>query len=288
MKQQLASFVGLIACSLATVSAHAQTITAPSGSVSTTKSRYEATHEGSTSVFRRDPNVWVLTPEAAQRAGMPMEWASTELKGVAAAAFRREPVGAEMDCGWGSNKNACSPVVDCVLELYFDRSAHPLPWREGSPVADFDPTYASSGDHFLINVGYSPDPVTKATTRKNTLNVRPVFTDPETGQALKLRTVGWAFGYLRVLAYDREAHGSYSYVKLSQGCSTGRHDGAAKTIELISETNTGEPIKTYYTVTLPANWVKRTYEVTEKARADDERFYQGVFKEIQGKNGGKP
>lgn len=54
-------------------------------------------------VFRRDPNIWVYTPEITKRVGMPLEWASDELKGVAAAAFRMERDGAEDDSGlWGN------------------------------------------------------------------------------------------------------------------------------------------------------------------------------------------
>jgi hypothetical protein len=37
-----------------------------------------------------------------------MESASDELKGVVAAAFRREPEGAEQDCGWSGNKSSCA------------------------------------------------------------------------------------------------------------------------------------------------------------------------------------
>jgi hypothetical protein len=43
-------------------------------------------------VFRKDPHIWVVSPEMAKKAGLPLEWASEELQGVSAAAWRMQPV----------------------------------------------------------------------------------------------------------------------------------------------------------------------------------------------------
>lgn len=107
-------FVRLCCGLLAVASAQSQTPASAPNAQTPTMSRYERTHGSTPGVFRRDPNIWVMTPQVAERSGMPKAWASSELRGVAAAASRREPEGAEADCGFGGNKNACQPVVKCV------------------------------------------------------------------------------------------------------------------------------------------------------------------------------
>lgn len=262
------------------VGAQAQTPAPAADTQAPRMSRYERTHGGTPGVFRRDPNVWVMTPEVAERSGMPKAWASSELKGVAAAAFRREPEGAEADCGFGGNKNACQPVINCVLELYFDRNTHLLPWREGSSVAAFDTRYVTSSSHFLSNIGWEPDRVTGAVGKRS---LREPFTDPVSGQGLFWRTAGSknGFGYFGIVAYDREIHGSFSYLKLTQGCSRGKPGGKGEPLQLISQNANGVPIKTYYEIFLPAEWEARTYEEAMKDRQQDENFYKGVFQGMQ-------
>lgn len=250
-------------------------------------SRYVATHEGSRSVFRRDPNIWVLTPEVAERSGMPKEWASTELKGVAAAAFRRELEGAEQDCGFGGNKNACRPVTNCVLELYFDRNTHLLPWREGSPVADFDNWRGSSNYHRAFGGG--KDPVTGATARKNTLGIREPFADPSSGAGLFWWWTSPVYmagtGKSRVMAYDREIDGSFSYLKLETGCTGKDLNGEALALQLRDARS--NVIKQFHEIYLPASWTKRVDALSKSARQLDESFYKGVFESINAKEGEK-
>jgi hypothetical protein len=50
-------------------------------------------------VFRKDPHIWVVSPELGKKAGLPLEWTSEELQGVSAAAWRMQP--GEEQCGWG-------------------------------------------------------------------------------------------------------------------------------------------------------------------------------------------
>jgi hypothetical protein len=179
-------------------------------------------------VFRRDPNVWVYTTEVAQRVGMPLEWASDELKGVAAAAFRMERDGAEEDCGWGGNPKACKPLVRCVLELYFDRQAHPLPWAPNRMVADFYWQHVSSAFHFLPSTGWGPGPngdvsrAVKSSPNYPDLSRQP-FADPQTGEELNFEPgldnpAGVRLGGNRVTAYDKEIHGRYSFVRVQKLC----------------------------------------------------------------------
>lgn len=252
-------------------------------------SRYVATHEGSRSVFRRDPNIWVMTPVVAERSGMPKEWASTELKGVAAAAFRREPEGAEQDCGFGGNKNACRPVINCVLELYFDRNTHLLPWREGSPVADFDNRRGSSNDHQAFGGGVNPMTGAKSRLGLGVSPDRQPFSDPDGGAGLYWWWTSSIYmagtGKSRVMAYDREMHGSFSYLKLETGCTGKDLNGEALALQLRDARS--NVIKQFHEIYLPASWTKRVDALSKSARQLDESFYKGVFESINAKEGEK-
>jgi len=285
VKKIIQSFVS-VCLVLHAIAAPAQTPVEPTKK----PSRYEREHGGSGGVFRRDPNIWVYTTEVARDTGMPMEWASDELKGVVAAAFRREPEGAEQDCGWGGNKNACSPVRRCVLELYFDRTVQKLPWREGSPVVDFDTSdgFSSSIKHGQL---WTFDPVTQSSGRKLSIfSGRTPFTDPETGKDLFWDDAAsprfqvhpasdFIPGGYQVMAYDKEIHGRYSYLKLNHGCG-GHPKAQGVTLQIVSkldmrkESKDRQPLLRIF---LPAGWSARAGEVVKQDREQEHNFYKGVW-----------
>ncbi|MEY4419884.1 MAG: hypothetical protein RLZZ498_480 [Pseudomonadota bacterium] len=228
-------------------------------------------------VFRRDPNIWVYTPEIANRVGMPLEWASDELKGVAAAAFRMERDGAEEDCGWGGNPKACKPVVRCVLELYFDRQTQPLPWAKDSLILDVARgSDGSSGQHFSPVGRFSKDdPMPRMGL------TRQPFADPQTGEELIFANshsnAGWG-----VLAYDREIHGRYAFVRLDDGCGRPERDfSKGQVLQLRPGKRFGEVSKkVFHEVTLPASWTKRIRELTDKKWQQDNDFYKNTWNNI--------
>lgn len=232
------------------------------------------------SVFRRDPNIWVYTPEFAKRAGMPLEWASDELKGVTAAAFRMERQGAEEDCGWGGNPNVCKPVIQCVLELYFDRQTQVLPWEPKRLVADYDWQTVSSAYHALPAIGWVPEPNgdlargSKGSPNYPVLGSRQPYSNPLTGEelffvAVEVRAV------MRVLAYDREIHGRYAFVRLLNGCGRSIHlYPNGETIHLQSRDKQLKTEKVFYEILLPAVWVKRVRELGEEKWKRDDQFYK--------------
>lgn len=237
-------------------------------------------------VYRRDPNIWVYTPEVAKRAGMPLEWASDELKGVAAAAFRLERDGAEEDCGWGGNRNACKPVYQCVLELYFDRQEHKLPWDPKRMVADFDWQTISTATHLLPNFGWvaeaNGDVARGSRSSPNfpSLGARQPFTDPETGAELFWAGVGGEGG-MRVLAYDREIHGRYALVRLLDSCGRPAWKyPSAQTLQLQSRDKHFKTIKVFQDVSLPAPWVKRVRELSEQDWNRDNEFFKKTWDNI--------
>jgi hypothetical protein len=232
-------------------------------------------------VFRRDPNIWVYTPEIAKRVGMPLEWASDELKGVAAAAFRMERDGAEEDCGWGGNPKACKPVVRCVLELYFDRQTQQLPWAKDSLIVDVARgSDGSSGQHFSPVGRFSKDdPMPRMGL------TRQPFADPQTGEELMWNT--------RVLAYDKEIHGRYAFVKLDLGCQgqIGSEPNTKRIFRLETkkdrdarnERQINQPItdsKTFYEVLLPASWDKRVAILRQENWQRDNDFYKNIWNNI--------
>lgn len=89
-----------------------------------------------------DPNVYVYTPEFAKRFQLPMEWASEELKGADAVAFRVVPT--YKSCGWGGNPKACrEDEVRCDMDVYFDHQRNPLPWDERMRPTDLDRSTSS-------------------------------------------------------------------------------------------------------------------------------------------------
>ena len=239
-------------------------------------------------VFRRDPNIWVYTKEVAQRAGMPLEWASDEIKGVAAAAFRMEPDGAEEDCGWGRNPAACKPVMRCALDLYFDRQQHQLPWASNRMVADFDWQSESTAYHLLPAMGWVPEPNgdrsrnTQGSPHYPSLGVQP-FSDPQTGEQL-------FFSGARVLKYDREMHGRYSFVRLYLGCAgiLGQEPHVERVFFLESKATSAirwdkdqripaTDLKSFHEVRLPVSWDIRVGVLRKQDWQRDNDFYKQTW-----------
>ncbi|MBI3728391.1 MAG: hypothetical protein HY254_08675 [Burkholderiales bacterium] len=148
-------------------------------------SSYEARIAKRRSVHDMDPNVYVYTPEFARRFQMPMEWASEELKGADAVAFRVMPH--YKSCGWGGDPNACrEDEVRCHMDVYFDHKKNPLPWDDRMRSSDPDRSMST-----LAFIGNVANPFSRP---RGTLiaSYRSPFTDPKSGKEL-----GWNGGYQR-------------------------------------------------------------------------------------------
>jgi len=87
--------------------------------------------EHATGLYTKDPNVWVYTPEFAKRFAMPEKWATDELKGAQAIAYRIR-FNREETCGWFRDPNACRNNYACVMDIYTDHDAG-LPWEPDAP-----------------------------------------------------------------------------------------------------------------------------------------------------------
>jgi hypothetical protein len=86
-------------------------------------------------IFEKDPFVWAVSREFAERFGMPEAWIDPGLKGALAVAWRTTNIGQEA-CGYGRNPDACWPPFTCQMDIYVDSSA-PIPWRFDQPRHDF-------------------------------------------------------------------------------------------------------------------------------------------------------
>lgn len=68
--------------------------------------------------YTKDPWLWVVTPQFAQKFCMPPEFVSTELKGAEAVAFKISERQDEEVCGWGDKAEVCSREKNLRFEIY--------------------------------------------------------------------------------------------------------------------------------------------------------------------------
>jgi hypothetical protein len=242
---------------------------------------------GESFVFRRDNSVWVYTPELASLGGLPLEWASAELKGAEAVAFRMAPTGEE-DCGFGGQLQICKPVVQCTLDIYFDREKHILPWAPNRMVADFHWIYESSASHLLPGIGFMPSPSgnvsrgNKNSPSQSSLNKSP-FSDPQTGEELFWAVLGAPLGGggLQIMAYDREIHSRLSLVRLLTTCHRVASERKSTVFSLYSrDPITVIPKKRFNEIHLPADWYQRTVAHVQTEVSNSSKFFQQTLQQI--------
>ncbi|MCA1327164.1 hypothetical protein, partial [Herbaspirillum sp. alder98] len=78
--------------------------------------------------FTRDPWLWVVTPEFAQRFCLPAGFVSEDLKGAEAVAFRLKRNDDEVGCGLAGNPDACVGETVMRFEVYVKSDA-PIPTK---------------------------------------------------------------------------------------------------------------------------------------------------------------
>lgn len=88
------------------------------------------------------------------------------------------------------------------------------------------------------------------------------------------------------MAYDREIHGRYSYLKLNHGCG-GHPFAKGQTLPLqLEDKMTFKVEKVLYELYLPASYSARAAEVVKQDREQEHNFYKGVWEGMQ--KGAKP
>lgn len=218
------------------------------------KTTYEKRHSYSPGkgTFYRDPNVWILTPEFAERAGMPKEWASTELQGAEAVAFRYEQDGAEQECGWMGDPNRCAPVFQCVMEIYFDNNKHRLPWDTTQP------SWYNGSHSSLRHMGSLSSSEEAKIELERRRKVYAPFTDPVSGRQLIIP------GF-RIVAYDRQIYADLSMIKLKMHLCEMWDKEFSFGIQLYDDANV-KLLKNFHLIHLPTDYLQRVRQVTNRDR----------------------
>lgn len=250
--------------------------------------RYEINQTFDGQVYRKDNNVWAYTKEFADLFGMPEKYID-DVRGIAAAAFRIEDTSFQ-ECGFGGRADACRKVEQCVLDLYFDESKHPLPWAteirsQWSPgyssmiwLRPLDPRERPHGALALdpppgiirnsgLHSEFIPfaDPVTKVEAIFTT-NAR---TDRGGDEAVS--------GRLPLLGYMRDFYRGLSVASLQFGCGTlGRRDINIR-LDAVRRGPYETPVARFNRVYLPPAFVQRVNE-RMKAQSDSNAvFYRSLF-----------
>jgi hypothetical protein len=78
--------------------------------------------------FTKDPWLWVVTPEFAQRFCLPESFVSKDLRGAEAVAFRLKRNDDEVGCGLAGNPGACVGEIVLRFEVYVKSNA-PIPTK---------------------------------------------------------------------------------------------------------------------------------------------------------------
>lgn len=240
-------------------------------------------------VFRKDPHIWVVSPEMAKKAGLPLEWASEELQGVSAAAWRMQP--GDEQCGWGGNPNACKRDMVCTLDLYFDRQTQALPWGPNRPVVDFYWQDVSSAWHLLPSLGWAQeangDVARGSVGSPNYPHLgKSPFADPKTGEELEWYWAEREHGAARVIAYDREMHGRYAFIRMAAYCGGGEPQQTMH-LELrrTAPNNFRQVLSVHHKVRMPLAWLKGVWRATQQQQAQEQEFYKNIWNNIN--NGDK-
>lgn len=197
----------------------------------TERTTYEASVLNAQGVHDMDPNIYVYTPEFAQRFQMPAQWISADLKGADAVAFRVVP--GYKSCGWGGDPKACrEDEVRCEIDVYFDHVKNPLPWDNRVPSIKTDAYKTSS---WFVGPGAYLRQLSRNLPQRpkdsfSFLTEYSPFTDSKTGKALgwQVKSSG-AFGngyvgylgggWTTSLSYDKEIFLGISLVTLGTSCN---------------------------------------------------------------------
>ncbi len=216
-----------------------------------------------------DPNIYVYTPEFARRFQMPMQWASDDLKGADAVAFRVMPY--YKSCGWGGDPKACrEDEVRCHMDVYFDHKKNPLPWDERMRPTDLDSDITSQW--FIGNIANR-----KMRPQTTLLGGPPLprspFTDPKTGKEL-----GWqssntiSVGWTGIRSYDREIFHGFSLVTFGVACGVPRAAWLASVGIEESDARSGKGVFTY--VSTPPSWQDRVKQVLAESTQRSNAFFK--------------
>lgn len=222
-------------------------------------------------VRTKDPYIWVYNESFAKDFGMPERWMDKELKGADALALRTGT--AFPLCGWNGQADACNVSHACILEIYFNRKDHPLPWSKQSRWTDLQMNQTSMWTLGTLR------PVNRAESVEGT--TRSPFEDPGNGNEL-FWWYEWADkrksgGGASVRAYDRSAFEDYSLVVLDINCTREEYAG----LHLRSTQRSGRAKNIFSSINFPKSWIDRVRPVLRDVEDRQSNLLRHRFEELK-------
>ncbi|MEF8794504.1 MAG: hypothetical protein V5A50_12615 [Thiohalorhabdus sp.] len=160
------------------------------------------------SAYTEDTNVWVYTPEFAERFGMPEKWESTKLKGAVAAAWRVEWPGIRTVFPH-KGKEVAKPESYCFLDVYVPSSAK-IQWLTDRVM---DRRYLPpSSPAYLV-------PKTEKDKKRYEFETHEVGV-PSSGGTVEFGTVDQDLGGFPIREYQRDLYPGITYIQFWKSCVT--------------------------------------------------------------------
>lgn len=221
--------------------------------------------------YWKDPNVWVYTHEFAKRFAMLEKWATDELKGAQAIAYRIV-FDRDETCGWFNDMASCRHDYSCVMDIYTKHDAG-LPWEPGSLPMGVKARRAGKSAPFLSPQKRSDFPdwdqeKNKYDRKQDTLGIanRGILAGkPSKGKSYSMSSSGRLF----VHEYVRNVFPDLDYLSISTSCLLYetpenvrlRLAQIGKSHDLRADVTTAYEIKIPYTFMLRmAEYMKMNYE----------------------------
>lgn len=85
---------------------------------------------------------------------------------------------------------------------------------------------------------------------------------------------------MRVIAYDREIHSRYAFVRLHDGCGRSRHlyrNGETVQLRRMDGVNVALKSPVLHEVRLPHTWIERIRALTDQNAQADNDFYKSIW-----------
>lgn len=222
-------------------------------------------------IFNKDPFIWAISKEFAERFDMPKEWIDPNLKGALAVAWRTTTMGITA-CGYGGNPKACWPAFDCQMDIYVDSKAD-IPWR-----VDVERDFLWRG---LTSMDFIPQrgPVARQSRYIHHGDLGGLGSP--LGVTNLRRVDGGQHPGFNVIQFDRAFTSDIELIGLNSACPDFYNDSKAAWLGFYTEKEDdetrGSPKSFAHTIHLSEEFVRRitkAYETKDAERKKDNSAYQ--------------
>jgi len=258
--------------------------------------RYEINQTYGGQAYFKDNNIWVVNQAFADLFGMPPSFVG-DLQGAAAAAFRIEDL-SHQQCGFGGKPDACRKIEECVLDLYFDETKHPLPWATDIKM-QWHPSYSSmiwlrpldvmkERPHGTLAI--EPPPEIIRNKGRNSAFIP--FADPVSKVEASFVTNAKydksapddLSGGMFLLGYFRDFYQSLSVVSLQFGCTFANRPVITVGLNSIRDGTYEKPVARFNKVIIPATFVEAINARLRARREQNANFYRSILSSMQKEN----